>query len=64
LPWLIIQGDADGVVPSHEVTAWVAELDPPPDLEVLAGVDHFFHGSLTQLRQLIVSRLAGAQAAP
>jgi hypothetical protein len=55
--WLVIQGDADGVVPSHEVVSWVEGLDPPPDLEILSGVDHFFHGSLTRLRQIIVGRL-------
>jgi hypothetical protein len=57
-PWTIILGDADGVVPSDEVAAWVAELAPGPELIVLPGVDHFFHGNLTLLRQTIVGRLA------
>lgn len=60
VPWLIIQGDADGVVPSDEVAAWVAELGPGPELVILAGVDHFFHGNLTLLRQTIVGRLQAA----
>lgn len=58
VPWLIIQGDADGVVPSHEVTEWAQSLQPPPALALLPGVDHFFHGRLTELRQLIVARLS------
>ena len=29
-----------------------------PELVILPGVDHFFHGNLTQLRQTIVRRLA------
>jgi alpha/beta superfamily hydrolase len=60
VPWLIVQGDADGVVPSEEVAAWVAELGPGPELVVLPGVDHFFHGNLTLLRQTLVDRLGGA----
>ena len=60
VPWLIIQGDADGVAPSQEVTAWVEELGPGPELVVLPGVDHFFHGNLTLLRQTLVERLGGS----
>ena len=56
-PWTIIQGDADGVVASDEVAAWVAEFSPPPELVLLSGVDHFFHGNLTLLRRTIVERL-------
>jgi hypothetical protein len=63
VPWLIIQGDADGVVPTHEVTAWAEELKPAPDLEILSGVDHFFHGSLTRLRQVLVARLGHLRTA-
>lgn len=60
LPWIIIQGDADGVVPSEEVSAWVKELVPRPELVILPGVDHFFHGNLTLLRQTILKRLGQA----
>ncbi|MCC7258262.1 MAG: alpha/beta hydrolase [Gammaproteobacteria bacterium] len=56
-PWIIIQGDADGVVSASEVAEWAAGFDPPPELVILPGVDHFFHGNLTQLRQTIVRRL-------
>jgi alpha/beta superfamily hydrolase len=60
VPWLIVQGEADGVVPSQEVAAWVEELGAGPELVVLPGVDHFFHGNLTLLRQTLVARLGGA----
>jgi len=59
VPWLIVQGEADGVVPSQEVAAWAEELGPGPELVVLPGVDHFFHGNLTLLRQTLVARLSG-----
>ena len=57
VPWLIVQGDADGVVPVGEVSDWVAELQPRPDLVILPGVDHFFHGHLTLLRRTLIERL-------
>lgn len=62
VPWLVVQGDADGVVPSAGVVAWVAGLAPPPELVVLPGVDHFFHGSLASLRETLVSRLSAVSA--
>ncbi len=55
--WLIIQGDADGVVPAHEVAQWAEELGSAAELVMLSGVDHFFHGKLTSLRQTIAARL-------
>ena len=56
-PWLVIQGDADEVVSAEEVIEWVNELSPRPELVVLPGVDHFFHGHLSLLRETLVKRL-------
>ena len=56
-PWLIVQGDADEVVDCESVVNWVNQLDPGPELVVLPGVDHFFHGRLTLLRETLVSHL-------
>jgi len=56
-PWLIVQGDADELVPVAAVRAWVASLSPSPELVVLPGVDHFFHGELGALRQTLLLRL-------
>jgi alpha/beta superfamily hydrolase len=49
-PWLIVQGDADEIVKCSEVQAFAARFQPPPQLVVLAGVGHFFHGHLPELR--------------
>ncbi len=59
LPWLLVQGDADELVDIQETIDFVNTLDPGPELTVLEGVDHFFHGKLTALRQLLVERLQG-----
>ncbi|MGI9290141.1 MAG: alpha/beta hydrolase [Gammaproteobacteria bacterium] len=58
MPWLIVQGDTDDVVPEPEVTAWVKTLEPSPDYVVLPGVGHFFHGHLVDLRTLLTERLS------
>jgi hypothetical protein len=57
MPWLIIQGDADDVVPVTEVVNWVGALDPQPELIVLPGPGHFFHGHLVDLRTTLVNKL-------
>lgn len=53
-PWLLVQGDHDELVNAEDVKAWVATLDVPPELVVLPGVDHFFHGRLNELRDVVV----------
>jgi len=57
MPWLLIQGDADDVVPAGDVIEWVDSLSSGPDLIVMPGVGHFFHGHLVQLRETLVSAL-------
>jgi alpha/beta superfamily hydrolase len=52
-PWLVPQGDADDLVDLDALTAWTKNLDPPPDVRILPGAEHFFHGRLTQLRALV-----------
>lgn len=54
-PWLIVQGDQDELVNVQEVQAWAQSLERRPELEVLPGVEHFFHGRLTDLRNTVVS---------
>jgi alpha/beta superfamily hydrolase len=58
-PWLIVQGDADEVVDGAVVVDWAARLQPPPQLVVLPGVGHFFHGQLNTLQQQVVPFLRG-----
>lgn len=52
-PWLIIQGDRDELVDVDETIAWVNNLDPGPELLILEGAEHFFHGRLVELREAI-----------
>lgn len=52
-PWLLVQGDQDELVNSQQVQAWAAALSAPPELAVLSGVDHFFHGRLNELRDVV-----------
>jgi alpha/beta superfamily hydrolase len=53
-PWLIVQGDADELVPVAEVRHWVGGIGPAAKLVVLPGVDHFFHRHLHQLQSSVV----------
>ncbi len=57
-PWLIVQGDADEVVDARATQAFAAGFSPPPQLVLLAGVGHFFHGRLDQLRDAAIAFLA------
>ena len=52
-PWLLVQGDADDVVPPGEVLDWARSLARPPQLAVLPGAGHFFHGRLNELREAV-----------
>ena len=57
MPWLIVQGDQDEIVPVDEVITWLDQLEPGPELVVLPEVGHFFHGALVELRQTLVTNL-------
>lgn len=52
-PWLIVQGDQDELVAIDETVAWVDSLAPGPELLVLPGAEHFFHGRLVELRAAV-----------
>lgn len=52
-PWLIVQGDADEIVDYREVQAFTHRFSPPPQLQLLPGATHFFHGKLEQLRAVV-----------
>jgi alpha/beta superfamily hydrolase len=59
-PWLIVQGDADEVVPAQAVLAWAAERHPRPgvphpEVRVLPGASHFFHGRIGELREALLA---------
>jgi len=54
VPWLIVQGDEDELVPVDDTVDWVNGLEPGPELLVLSGAEHFFHGRLVELRENVV----------
>jgi alpha/beta superfamily hydrolase len=56
-PWLVVQGDADDVVDPNAVIGWTERQDPKPQLRVVPGVGHFFHGHLAELRDAVVEAL-------
>lgn len=56
-PWLLVQGDHDELVDAGEVQRWAAALAAPPEIVLLPGVDHFFHGRLNELRNALTSWL-------
>lgn len=57
-PWLIVQGDEDELVAVDETIEWVNGLEPGPELLVLAGAEHFFHGRLVELRDIVMQFVA------
>jgi uncharacterized protein len=52
-PWLIVQGEADEIVDAGQVQRWAATFTPAPQLHLLPGVGHFFHGKLHELGELV-----------
>ena len=49
-PWLLVQGDQDELVDVNEVREWAKAFSEPPELLIVQGAVHFFHGKLTDLR--------------
>ena len=56
-PWLVVQGDADELVDHRAVLEWTTALVPPPRVRILAGVDHYFHGRLHELKDVLREEL-------
>lgn len=52
-PWLILQGDKDELVDIDETIDWFNTLDPGPELQIVEGAEHFFHGRLIDLRESV-----------
>jgi uncharacterized protein len=53
--WLLIQGDQDELVDHEAVIAWAGAQLPPPQVAVLPGVTHYFHGRLHELKALVLA---------
>jgi alpha/beta superfamily hydrolase len=60
-PWLIIQGDEDELVDIEETVTWVDSLEPGPELLIINGAEHFFHGRLAELREAVMEFAAENQ---
>jgi alpha/beta superfamily hydrolase len=56
-PWLVLLGDADEVVSPQRMLEWAGGLRPQPQVAVLAGAGHFFHGRLPELRDQVAAFL-------
>lgn len=54
----VIQPEADEVVPPDAVYDWSAGLARPHELLKVAECGHFFHGKLTDLKDLLLPRLS------
>lgn len=54
-PWLIVQGDEDELVDIDETVDWFNSLDPGPELLIMQGAEHFFHGRLVDLREAVAN---------
>lgn len=54
----VIQPDADEVVDPQLVYDWSDELERPHELLKVAECGHFFHGKLTDLKDLLLPRLS------
>jgi uncharacterized protein len=59
-PWLVVQGEADDVVPAEVVIGWARRLSPAPELSVLPDTGHYFHGRINELRDTVLGFMARA----
>lgn len=56
-PWILVQGEADEVVPPQEVFDWVNSLEKKPVVIRMPEASHFFHGQLMELRRQLTLAL-------
>jgi hypothetical protein len=61
-PWLVVQGDQDELVDFATVQSWVASYPQSPELEIMRGAEHFFHGRLGDLRAVVLRFLSENRA--
>jgi alpha/beta superfamily hydrolase len=58
VPLLVLQGEADEVVPVADVKKWIARLESEPRMRLFPGAGHFFHGRLNDLRAAVHEELS------
>ena len=65
VPWLLVQGDADDVVPADcGAEAGRARIAPAPAVTLLPGRGHFFHGRINELREAVLKFMAPTRRTP
>jgi alpha/beta superfamily hydrolase len=52
--WVVVQGDADEVVPSSLVLDFAKQSSPPLPVIEFADTGHFFHGKLLELKSQLI----------
>ena len=57
-PWVVVQGEADEVVPASDVYAWIQGLSHQPTLIKVPECSHFFHGKLVELKEKLIEVLS------
>lgn len=57
VPWIVIQGDQDEVVPPEQVYRWLGAVNSPYELIQMPEATHFFHGQLIELKILLTEQL-------
>ena len=63
-PWLIVQGDRDEIVDCEAVVSWAKSLSPQPQVAILRGASHFFHGRLQDIKDAIMEHVRASEASP
>lgn len=61
-PWLLVQGDQDEVIATQRVLDWVQRLPRQPEVRIISGASHFFHGQLPELRAAVRAWIAENRA--
>lgn len=56
-PMALIYGDADEVVDSAEILKWYDTVQTPKQVFCLEGAGHFFHGRLTEVKNIVQEQL-------
>ncbi|MBA55789.1 MAG: alpha/beta hydrolase [Pseudomonadales bacterium] len=56
-PMAMIYGDEDEVVDSTEIRRWYETVTGPKQVFCLEGAGHFFHGRLTEVKQIVQEQI-------
>ena len=57
-PWLVIHSSDDALIGIDAVIAWLNAQPPGPELAIVDGADHFFHGKLGEVRTAVEAFIA------